>query len=250
MKNEIKIGHLFSIGDCVEDVIDILKASLKFAPEHEIVAVLNGPVDGVKVEVEKLLESNPLLSILDTGANLGHAGGGNAFFRQKKMDVGLVIDSDCIADESLPGALINLETLPLGEVPCGAGPVTTISREATRKIQGWQKTIPLDAVAKLDGLGKWLSLNDGLLDEYMFIGYDDLDYEVALTVSGSKLGNFGGFHYLWGANQRPKQSHEHREFVAKHYHRSSQYAKAKWQLLQPYATQGQDAVSFFIKRFG
>jgi len=81
--------------NCIQSVLEI------DFPNHEVTVVDNGSQDG---SVEYIKERFPELTVIETGANLGYAGGNNkgiSYALSKDFDYVFILNNDTVVDQSI-----------------------------------------------------------------------------------------------------------------------------------------------------
>ena len=169
-------------------------------PNYQIVVVDNGSTDD---SVERIHEAYPQLTLLETGKNLGFAGGNNVGIRyalERGVDYVWLLNNDTIVEANTLSALVaTAEANPR----IGAVGSVLYYMDRPEKVQAWgggrvslwsgrswHLTSPgrLDYLTGASLLLRWEALEHvGLLDEGFFMYWEDTDYGFRLRKAGFRL---------------------------------------------------------------
>jgi GT2 family glycosyltransferase len=172
-------------------------------PNHEVVVVDNGSTDDSEVRIR---EAYPDIVLLQTGRNLGFAGGNNVGIRYalgQGADYIWLLNNDTVV---APDALRTMVDVAMGDSDVGAVGSELYYMNEQDKIQayggGWVSLwsgrsrhytarVPPDELRYITGasllLGHDILDQVGLLDERFFMYWEDADYAFRIREAGWKL---------------------------------------------------------------
>lgn len=187
-----------------KDTLECLSSLEKLDyPNYEMVVVDNGSTDRSE---DKIREAYPGVSLIETGTNLGFAGGNNvgvSYALQHGADYVWLLNNDTVADESCLARMVEL-----AEADSSVGAVGSVLYEMHEKdsiqtygggrVLLWMgitryftSPVPDEDVHYLTGaslLVRREALEDvGFLDDRFFMYWEDTDYGLRLRKAGWKL---------------------------------------------------------------
>lgn len=181
-------------------------------PNREVLVVDNGSTDG---SVERIRAAYPGVALVETGANLGYAGGNNAGIRlavQRGADYVWVLNNDTLPDPCALQAMVALaEADPRvgvvgsvlyyadepGRVQAYGGGRVDMTLGIARYLKGKEELGRLDYVTGASLLIRREALQRvGLLDDRFFMCWEDADYGFRARQAGYRLAVAAGSRVL------------------------------------------------------